>query len=83
MKKIGGLAAGIGGITLIATAIRFRLKKRMAIAVIGGADGPTSVFIAGKLGVHTFKMLFIMGLFIAGLILLVLGIVWILKGRKK
>lgn len=50
MKKIltiagcvlGGLAMTIGIVT--------KIKQSAAISIIGGADGPTSVFLAGKIG---------------------------------
>ncbi len=41
---------GIFGAYLIAMAIGFNNEAAAAISIIGGADGPTSIFLAGKLG---------------------------------
>ena len=47
-----GAAAQIGifGAYLGAMALGFNDKAAAAISIIGGADGPTSIFLAGKLG---------------------------------
>lgn len=48
---LGGAAQfGIFSAYLIAMAIGFNDKAAAAISIIGGADGPTSIFLAGKLG---------------------------------
>lgn len=50
MKKwITAIIAIAGAITL-ACGIGLKVKKNTAVSIIGGADGPTSVFIAGKIG---------------------------------
>ena len=41
---------GIFGAYMVALAIGFAPDQAGAIAIIGGADGPTSIFLAGKLG---------------------------------
>ena len=41
---------GIFSAYLLAMAIGFNDKAAAAISIIGGADGPTSIFLAGKLG---------------------------------
>lgn len=41
---------GVFGAYLMAIAFGFNDKAAAAIAIIGGADGPTSIFLAGKLG---------------------------------
>ena len=42
-----GLAAAVG---LMLTAAGAWIKSRqMSVAIIGGADGPTSIFVAGKI----------------------------------
>ena len=75
MKKILGIGlSGIGIMTVIVTAI-LKLKRKMSISIIGGADGPTSVFIAGKVG-NTSAVAGV----IVGILLLVIGILMI---RKK
>ncbi|HEO98050.1 MAG TPA: sodium ion-translocating decarboxylase subunit beta, partial [Epsilonproteobacteria bacterium] len=47
---LGGAAQfGIFGSLIGAVAIGFSLKEASAISIIGGADGPTSIFIANRL----------------------------------
>ncbi len=41
---------GIYGAYFLAIAFGFTGKEAAAISIIGGADGPTSIFLAGKLG---------------------------------
>lgn len=41
---------GIFGAYLIAILLGFNDKAAAAVSIIGGADGPTSIFLAGKLG---------------------------------
>lgn len=53
-KKKAGIILGVTGIAIlvVCSAVRihvFRDKAAVSISVIGGADGPTSVFLAGKL----------------------------------
>ncbi|MFQ5671996.1 MAG: sodium ion-translocating decarboxylase subunit beta [Nitrospinales bacterium] len=49
-----GAAAQIGVYTTLIGAVflGFDLKEASAIGIIGGADGPTSIFLAGKLAPH-------------------------------
>lgn len=65
MKKRLGIIAGIFGIVL-------KQKEKAAVSVIGGADGPTAIFIAGKLNGDSFLFLIAIGiilLVLAGIIL--------------
>ncbi len=80
MKKVIGVVLGIMGILLFVGGIVTKIKGYMTFSIIGGADGPTSVFIAGKLGDG-----FSEGLLIIGCILLVsTGIIlYKRKGRKN
>lgn len=48
-----GIALAVGVVVLSAAAGIFRQGSASAISVIGGADGPTSVFVAGKTGIFT------------------------------
>ncbi len=41
---------GIFGAYLLAMAVGFNNEAAAAVSIIGGADGPTSIFLAGKLG---------------------------------
>ena len=47
MKKFG---AGmiVLSIIIFITGINMKINQRVSVGIIGGADGPTSVFIAGK-----------------------------------
>lgn len=52
------------------------MNEKEAIAIIGGADGPTSIFIAGKIGAGDI----ILGVL---LVVAVVGLaVWLWKRRK-
>lgn len=75
MKKFG---IGIIALSIIVfiTGMSMQIKQRASIAIIGGADGPTSVYIAGRVP----DRLGVMGI-ICGLLLLFLGIYLIV--RKK
>ena len=54
MTLLLGAAAQIGVYTTLigAVVIGFDMKEASAIGIIGGADGPTSIFIASKLAPH-------------------------------
>ncbi len=43
---------GIYGTLLVATALGFSLQEAASIGVIGAIDGPTAIFVAGKLAPH-------------------------------
>lgn len=74
MKKIAGMIlAGIG--TALAAV---SLLSQMSIGVIGGADGPVSVFAGGKTG----SVLAVIGV-IAGMALLSAGVFMIPKKIKS
>ena len=49
MKKIFGIGSCIIGMLLVTSGAVMKLKGQTAVTVIGGADGPTSIFVAGKL----------------------------------
>ena len=80
MKKIVGIALTVIGIVTIAISLIFKVHEQMTVArsisIIDRADGPTSVFIAGKIGGTS---IFI-GV-IAGIVVLAVGIFMIV--RKK
>ena len=75
-KTVGGIIA-IVGFVLSVFGIITKVKGATSI-VIGGADGPTSVFIAGKVGNG-----FGLGTIFAGVILAVAGVFIIIKSKKK
>ena len=76
MKKILVIVAGI--VRLIFVIIGAALKiNNNAISVIGGVDGPTSVFVATKLNSSSVSMFIVIGV-----ILLVAAIFFYLKRKK-
>ena len=77
MKKVVGGIITVIGLALAVTGIGNKSKGATSI-VIGGADGPTSVFIAGKVGNG-----FGLGTIFAGLILVIAGVVIFVKSKKK
>lgn len=50
MAIILGILGSFDIIINLISFISFRSKVPSSIAVIGGADGPTSIFVAGKMG---------------------------------
>ena len=76
MKKIVGIALTVIGIVVTALSLILKIKGQISVSVIGGADGPTSVFLAGKVVDNSA----VTGS-IAGIVLLVVGIFMIV--RKK
>lgn len=77
MKKRIICVLGLAAVCLGGAAAVMKRKWTMSISLIGGADGPTSVFIAGKFGDGV-----IMGVLIGGiLILAALGLIF--GGRKR
>lgn len=78
MKKVLVIVLGVLGVLLTIAGVVAKAKKAVSIGVIGGADGPTSVFIAGKIGTDIS-----VGLIVVGIILVVLTIIlWIRKCGK-
>ena len=71
MKKGMGIISCIIGILLAVAGIVMKVKGTMAVSVIGGADGPTSVFVAGKLNGDMANVFIIAGAVIFGIVLLV------------
>lgn len=77
MKRAVGGVIAIVGFVLSVFGIITKAKGVTSI-VIGGADGPTSVFIAGKVGNG-----FGLGTIFVGIILVVAGVVIFIKSKKK
>lgn len=82
MKKKNLLAvilAAAGILAVAAGIILDRLETSAAISVIGGADGPTSIFVAGKIspsGIAGKSVLTV------GIVLLVIAGIKVLKRKK-
>ena len=78
MKKILTIIAGIMGILLMMAGVMAKTKKAYSVSVIGGADGPTSIFLAGKVGSSTSLYLIVAGVILIAI--LVIG--WFGKHKK-
>lgn len=76
MKKIIGITLTLIGVVTAAINLIINIKGKMSISIIGGADGPTSVFVAGKTG----GIPAVIGIII-GIVLLAAGIFMVT--RKK
>ena len=78
MKKFGlGMIAL--SIIIFVTGINMKINQRISVGIIGGADGPTSVFVAGKVP----EGLGIMGI-LCGILLLGVGLYLVFrKNRNK
>lgn len=76
MKKMAGIILTVIGIVVAALGLIFKVKGQMSVSVIGGADGPTSIFLAGKIGGNSA----VTGM-IVGIVLLAVGI--FIVARKK
>ena len=77
MKKCGAILAGIIGIFLLIEGIVSKMKKAVAFSIIGGADGPTSIFLAGNLGADlSIEMI------VTGVILVAIMIILLRKNKK-
>lgn len=78
MKKIFGIVLTMIGIVTAILNLIIKVKGQISTSVIGGADGPTSIFLAGKVG-DTWA---VMGIF-AGILLLAVGIVMLVENKDR
>ena len=79
MKKILGIVAGIVGIISVIVGVALKMNNNaIAIAIIGGVDGPTSVFVAGKLNSVLVSILLIA----IGVVMLIVAIIFYLKRKR-
>ena len=76
MKKILVIVAGIVGLIFVIIGAALKINNN-AISVIGGVDGPTTVFVATKLNSSSVSMFIVIGV-----ILLVAAIFFYLKRKK-
>ena len=58
--------------------IVLRLKENTAISIIGGADGPTSIYVAGKISNIPVTISVVLGI-----VLLVIGVFVMIRNYKK
>ncbi|MBO5371820.1 MAG: sodium ion-translocating decarboxylase subunit beta [Lachnospiraceae bacterium] len=77
MKKILGILSGIVGFIIILGGIILKRKEAVSVSIIGGADGPTSVFLAGKVG-NDFSEVGI----VAGVVLVVVAMVFLFIKKR-
>lgn len=77
MKKKLMMIVGILAIILAASTVFIKNQTNASLAIIGGADGPTTIFIAGTLG-DTFLFA---GILLV-LIVIAVGIILFKKSRK-
>ena len=78
MKKIILYIIACIGIFLAAAGIIFKQKQSASLGIIGGADGPTSILVAGKLGGSIFD-----GLIAAGILLILCVVICIIKKKRN
>lgn len=75
MKNVLGITVSIIGIILIIIGSILKLNNN-TISIIGGADGPTSVFVATKLNSAPITILMIIGM-----VMLIVAIFFFLKKK--
>lgn len=79
MKKILGIVAGVVGIISVIVGVALKMNNNaIAIAIIGGVDGPTSVFVAGKLNSVLVSILLIA----IGVVMLIVAIIFYFLKKK-
>ncbi len=77
MKKTIAIILGVMGLVLAGFSAVLKWKKQMSVSIIGGADGPTSIFLAGKIG-NDFSVAGI----VVGILLLVIAGFLMLRKKK-
>ena len=70
MKKVAGSIGCIIGFLLIILGSVMKPKEHTAVTIVGGADGPTSVFVAGSLNGDLSISLILIGVVVLGIILI-------------
>ena len=78
IKKIIPVITAILGILLIVVGIISKVCKSNSFSIIGGADGPTSIIIAGNLGNDLSPIAFVSGIFLA-----ITGVIIFIISKKK
>lgn len=78
MKKLFGAIFGAVVIIALAAGIQMKNKSAASISIIGGADGPTSIFLAGKFDSGTAALEII-----GGAVLLLIGFILFRKNKNK
>ena len=70
MKKVVGIIGYIIGFLLISIGGIMKAKEHTAVSIIGGADGPTSIFLAGSLNGELSISLILIGVVVLMIILI-------------
>ena len=78
MKKKFMIIIAVIAILLIALIAIVVNKRNASLAIIGGADGPTTIFLAGTLGNEV-----LFPAILIGILLLVLGIIFSKKIKRN
>ena len=76
MKKWMFIVSGTIAAVLVYLRIAEKLNEQKAITIIGGADGPTASYIAGKVGYGSILTMIIVG------VIIIAGIIVIIKRKK-
>lgn len=74
MKRVIGIILSVVGVVITSASVILKLVSSPSLSVIGSSDGPTAIFLAGKLGGSGFQFpTILVGIFtlIAGLALAV------------
>lgn len=77
MNKVIGIVLGLIGVAAAALGIMIRTNGKASISIIGGADGPTSIFLAGKVGGASSTITIIIGI-----IFVVIGVMAFTRRKK-
>ncbi|MCC2817274.1 sodium ion-translocating decarboxylase subunit beta [Lachnoclostridium pacaense] len=77
MKKKAALLLCVFGVIIVSANIVLKINDNISVSIIGGADGPTSIFLAGKVG-EDFTLLGI----IVGLILIVSATILFVQRKR-
>lgn len=72
---------GVIGIVSCVCGVIFTVRNRMAVSIIGGADGPTSIFIAGKIAGKVIDGVFIRNIVVGSGLVALVALLWFI--RKK
>ena len=77
MKKWFALIIAVLGIILAGFGISSKMKGTASVGIIGGADGPTAIFVAGNVGDGVS-----IGVILIGIMLVVAGVLIYRKMKK-
>ena len=70
MKKVGGFIGCIIGFLLVIFGSVMKAKEHTTVSIIGGAEGPISIFIAGQLNGDLAILFILIGIAVLAIILI-------------